>query len=131
MLNQNLEDFSQLIILGKHHFIGSASVFKRAMLTGYLSILVIGVCLFYFLFDVYFGLLNAFFYYLTLINFAVISFFLNRTGRYEFAKILLLISTLLVIFLFSTTEPVNSGNYLNFFPLTVAAFALFNYKINI
>ncbi|MCK5370646.1 MAG: PAS domain-containing sensor histidine kinase, partial [Cyclobacteriaceae bacterium] len=86
------------------------------------------VCLFYVLFDAYFGLLNALLYYLTLINFAVIAFFLNRTGRYEIAKILLLISTLLIIFLFSITEPVESGNYFNFFPLTVAAFALFNYK---
>ena len=128
MLNHNLEDLSQRLILGERHFITSTGVFKRAMLTGYLSILVMGVCLFYVLFDAYFGLLNALLYYLTLINFAVIAFFLNRTGRYEIAKILLLISTLLIIFLFSITEPVESGNYFNFFPLTVAAFALFNYK---
>ena len=128
MLNHNLEDFSQRLILGERHSITSTGVFKRAMLTGYLSILVMGVCLFYVLFDAYFGLLNALLYYLTLINFAVIAFFLNRTGRYEIAKILLLISTLLIIFLFSITEPVESGNYFNFFPLTVAAFALFNYK---
>jgi len=33
-----------------------------------------------------------------------------------------------MIFLFSTTEPIDSGNYFNFFPLTVAAFALFDFK---
>ena len=128
MLYHNLEDFSHRLILGEHHFITSTSVFKRAMLTGYLSILVVGICLFYLLFDIYLGLPNAFLYYLTLINFAIIAFFLNRSGKYEFAKILLLISTLLIIVLFSTTEPINSGNYFNFFPLTVAAFALFDYK---
>ena len=128
MLGHNLEDFSQRLILGEHHFITSTSIFKRAMLTGYLSILVIGICVFYLLFDIYLGLLNSFLYYLTLINFAVIAFFLNRTSRYEFAKILLLISTLLVIFLFSITEPLENGNYFNFFPLTVAAFALFDFN---
>ena len=128
MLYHNLEDFSHRLILGEHHFITSTSIFKRAMLTGYLSILVIVICLFYLLFDVYFGMLNALLYYLTLINFAVISFFLNRSGRYESAKILLLFATLLIIVLFSITEPVDNGNYFNFFPLTIAAFALFDYK---
>lgn len=128
MLNHSLEDFSHRFILGEHHFITSTSVFKRAMLTGYLSILVFVICLFYILFDLYFGFLNAFLYYLTLINFTLIAFFLNRSGRYNFAKILLLVSTLLIILLFSTTEPVDSGNYFSFFPLTVAAFALFDYK---
>lgn len=128
MLYHNLEDFSHRFVLGEHHFITSTSVFKRAMLTGYLSILVLSICLFYIVFDVSFGILNALLYYLTLINFAIISFFLNRTGKYEFAKILLLVSTLLIIVLFSITEPMNSGNYFNFFPLTVAAFALFDYK---
>lgn len=128
MLNHNLEDFSQRLILGEHHFITSTSIFKRAMLTGYLSFLVIGICIFYLLFDVFLGQLNAFLYYLTLINFAVIAFFLNRKGRYEYAKILLLFATLLVIFLFSITESINSGNYFNFFPLSIAAFALFDFK---
>lgn len=128
MLNFNLEAFSKNLILGTHHSISSTSIYKRAMLTGYLSILVVNVCLFYILFDAYLGLISGFLYYLTLINFAVIAFFLNRTSRYEFAKILLLISTLLIIFLFSTTEPEYSGIYFIFFPLTVAAFALFDYK---
>ncbi len=128
MLNHNLEDFSQRLILGEHHLISSTGIFKRAMLTGYLSILVIGICMFYALFDAYSGMHSAYLYYFTLINFSIIAFLLNRKGRYEFAKILLLIATLLIIFLFSTTEPLDSGNYFNFFPLTVASFALFEYK---
>lgn len=128
MLNHNLEDYSHRLILGKHHLISSTGIFKRAMLTGYLSLLVVGICSFYFLLDAYLGMYNAFLYYLTLINFAVITFFLNRSGRYEFAKVLLLFSTLLIIFLFSTTEPVHSGNYFNFFPVTIAAFALFDHR---
>ncbi|MCG8306754.1 MAG: PAS domain-containing sensor histidine kinase [Cytophagales bacterium] len=128
MFYHNLEDFSQRLILGEHHFITSTSIFKRAMLTGYLSILVICICLFYFLFDMYIGMYNAILYYLTLINFAIISFFLNRSGKYEYAKILLLAATLLIIALFCFTEPVNNGNYFNFFPITVAAFALYDYK---
>lgn len=128
MLNNNLEDFSQRLILSEQHFITSTGVFKRAILTGYLSILVISICLFYILFDAYLGLLNAFYYYFVLIILAGIAFSLNRSGRYEFAKLVLLISTTLIIFLFSSTEPVENGNYFNFFPLTVAAFALFDYK---
>ena len=128
MSNHNLEDFLQRFFLGEHHFISSTGIFKRAMLTGYLSLMVIGICFFYAIFDAFSEIYNAYLYYLTLINFAVIAFFLNRKGLYEFAKVLLLISTLLIIFLFSTTEPMDSGNYFNFFPLIVAAFALFDFK---
>ena len=128
MNNHNLEDFFHNFLLGKHHNIEKTSVFKRAMLTGYLSILVIGMCAFYVIFDAFMGILDASLYYLTLINFGIIAFLLNRTGRYESAKSLLLASTLLIIFLFGVTEPIDSGNYFNFFPLVVAAFTLFGYK---
>jgi PAS domain S-box-containing protein len=128
MFHHNLEDFSQRLILGEHHFIKSTSIFKRAMLTGYLSILVIGICLLYTSFDIYLGNIISSLYYLTLINFAVISFFLNRIGKYEFAKLLLLSSTLLIMVLFSARESIYGGNFFNLFPLTVAAFALFDFK---
>lgn len=122
-----LEDFSQQLVLGKNHQITSTGVFKRAMLTGYLSIMVFGICLFYLVFDAYMGMLNSTLYYLTLVNFAVIAFFLNRTGKYSAAKYLLLLSTLLIVSMFSLSEPMDSGNYFSFFPLTLASFALFGY----
>ncbi len=128
MLNHNLEDFSKHLVLGKSHNITSTSVYKRAMLTGYLSMMVFAICIFYLIFDSSHGILNAVLYYLTLINFTIIAFFLNRIGRYVFAKYLLLLSTLLIVVLFSITEPSDSGNYFNFFPLIVASFALFGYN---
>jgi len=127
MFNRNLEDFSRRLFLGTQHNITSTGVYKRAILTGYLSLMVFGICLFYMLFDAYLGILNASLYYLILINFSIIAFFLNRTGRYSFAKYLLLLSTLLIIIFFSISEPLDSGNYFNFFPLVVASFALFGY----
>lgn len=123
-----MEGFSQRLILGENHSNISISVYKRAILTGYLNILLIGICIFYLLFDAVLGVHSALFYYLTLINLAVIAFFLNKTGRYESAKILLLFSTLLTAVWFFITQPVNNGIYLNLFPLTVAAFSLFNYR---
>jgi PAS domain S-box-containing protein len=128
MFYHNLEDFSHRFVLGESHDIASTSIYKRAMLTGYLSILVIGICGVYLAFDLLAGIYNAMMYYLTIVNFSVIAFFLNRSGRYEFAKFMLLFSTLGIIFLFSITEPIDSGNYFSFFPLTVAAFALFGYN---
>jgi PAS domain S-box-containing protein len=128
MLNHNLEDFSQRLVLGAHYDISSTGVFKRAMLTGYLSMMVLGICLFYLITDAYLGILNATIYYLTLINFSIIAFLLNRTGRYTSAKYLLLLSTLLIIILFSISEPADSGNYFSFFPLVMASFALFGYS---
>ncbi len=98
------------------------------MLTGYLSIMLFGICIFYLAFDAAMGILDAMLYYLTLINFVIIAFLLNRTGRYTSAKYLLLCSTLLIIILFSISEPIDSGNYFNFFPLIMASFALFGYK---
>lgn len=128
MLNHDLEDFSQRLILGDQHHITSTGIYKRAMLTGYLCIMVVGICLFYALYDAYHGFYHDYLLYFTLFNFAIIAFLLNKSGRFEFAKILLLTATLLVIFLFSATEPVGNSIYLNFFPLSVAAFALFDYK---
>lgn len=128
MFYHNLEDFSLRFVLGDAHDIASTSIYKRAMLTGYLSILVVGICGIYLTFDLIAGIFNALLYYLTIINFSIIAFFLNRSGRYEFAKFLLLFTTLGIIFLFSITEPIDSGNYFSFFPLTVAAFALFGYN---
>ena len=110
MFNRNLEDFSKHLVLGRSHDITSTSVYKRAMLTGYLSIMVFGICVFYIILDSSHGILNAALYYLTLINFTIIAFFLNRVGRYVFAKYLLLLSTLLIVVLFSITEPADSGN---------------------
>lgn len=127
MLNHSLEDFSQNLVLGKQPDITSAGVYKRAMLTGYLSIMVFSICLFYVVFDAYMGILNATLYYLTLINFTIISFFLNRSGRYTAAKYLILLSTLMIVIMFSISEPKDSGNYFNFFPLVMASFALFGY----
>ncbi len=128
MFTHKLEEFSHRLILGEHYLITSDSVFKRAVLTGYLSILVLFIGIFYIIFDAYLGTFNALPYYFTLICFAVLAFSLNRTGRYSVAKMILLASTLLIIFVFSATEPVDNGNYFNFFPLTIAAFALFDYK---
>lgn len=128
MLNHNLEDFLRNLVLGSGHNITSTGVFKRAMLTGYLSIMLLGICIFYLVFDAFMGILNANLYYLTLINFVIIAFLLNRTGRYTSAKYLLLCSTLLVIILFSISEPADNGNYFNFFPLIMASFALFGYN---
>lgn len=128
MLHHNLEDFSQRLVLGDNHQISSTGVFKRAMLTGYLSMMVFGICLFYLMIDAYLDILNATIYYLTLINFSVIAFLLNRTGKYTSAKYLLLLSTLLIIIMFSLSEPADSGNYFNFFPLLMASFALFGYS---
>ncbi len=127
MLNRNLEDFLQHLVLGKER-ITSTGIYKRAMLTGYLSVLVFAICIFYLLFDAYMGIYNAILYYLTLVNFSIISFFLNRTGRYTSAKYLLLLSSLLIVVLFSVSEPSSSGNYFHFFPLAMASFALFGYR---
>jgi len=128
MFNRNLEDFSHRFVLGESDDIAYTSVYKRAMLTGYLSMLVVGICGIYLAFDLLIGSYNALMYYLTIVNFSIIAFFLNRSRRYEFAKFMLLFSTLGIIFLFSITEPMDSGNYFSFFPLTVAAFALFGYN---
>ena len=128
MFNRRLEDFLRRLYLGEDHSISSTGVFRRAMLTGYLSILVFAICIFFIFADLYLGILDGLIIYLTLINFSVIAFLLNRKGKYETAKIVLLFASLLIIFLFSITESRDSGNYFNYFPLAIASFALFGFK---
>ncbi len=124
----NPEHFFRKLILGKNQFISSTSVFKRAMLTGYLSIMVVGITFGYLLFDVIFNILDALHYYLIMFLLAGGAFALNRSGYFNLAKILLLCSTLLIITLFGITEPTDSGNYFNLFPVVIGAFALFDFR---
>lgn len=73
-----------------------------------------------------FYLFNAYLYYFALILLAIIAFLLNRSSRYEVAKLLLLVSILMVIIAHSIFESVAIWNYFNLFPLAVAGLALFD-----
>ncbi len=128
MHNPLFEQFYKNFILGKHPFVRSTSVYKRAILTGLLSFLTILIGLIYLFFDLYLGVSITSPFYFLLMGFAAMAFFLNRAGYYAFSKNVLLYSALAILYVFGTSEPIEYGNYLSFFPLILASFALFGYK---
>jgi len=128
MHNLLFEQFYKNFILGKHAFVRSTSVYKRAILTGLLSLLVVVICIVYLFFDLSISVFESAPFYFIMIGFAVLSFVLNRLSHYGLAKIILLYSVIAMIYVFGTSEPIESGNYLSIFPLVLAAFALYGYK---
>ncbi|GEM_PF-1557461 len=128
MHNPLFEQFYKNLILGEHAFVKSTSVYKRSILTGLLSMLVIFICFVYLIFDLYAGIKTSAPFYFLLIGFAATAFFLNRMKYYSLAKVTLLYSTLAMLFVFGSSEPMESGKFLSFFPLLLAAFALYGYK---
>jgi len=123
-----IQQFLKNLILGKHPFVKSTSVYKRSLLTGYLSLLLIAISFAYLIYDLNVGIYASAPYYFILIGFAIFSFFLNRMGRHALAKFSFLYTTLGMVFLFGSSEPDASGNYYNLFPLILSSFALYGYK---
>lgn len=122
------KQFYENLLLGNNPSPISTNVCKRAVLTGALSILIAIIALIHLCFDLYFGVLSSSYFYFAFILSGFISFFLNRMKHYGAAKIILLYSALTLIFIFGLSKPFESGKYLNYFPLILAAFAVYGYK---
>lgn len=128
MNNPLFEQFLKSLILGKDVFVNSTSVYKRAILTGTLSFLLLLIACIHLIFDLSAGVyVSAPFYFILFLT-SFLVFFLNRTKRYQAAKVVLLYTTLVVLYILCASEPPSAGGYLHYFPLILAAFALYGYK---
>lgn len=115
-------------ILGRNDFILSHTQFKRAILTGQLSIIAIIFCIGYLSYDLLLNVDGSWVFQSALGICAIISFLLNRAGRYSAAKILLGISANIVIFMFAITEPITLGVHVFFIVTSLGAWAAFGYE---
>jgi len=100
---------SKDLLLGNRGEHLSYSAFKLAMLTGQLSLLTFLVSTGYILFDLYYEVYDSWPLQSLSALLSLASFLLNKRGYYFPAKLTLGLSTNLIIFIFSSIEPVETG----------------------
>jgi signal transduction histidine kinase len=109
--------------LGKE-VIASRSEFKRLMLTGTLALICIAVGMIYALLDLLHQVYYAFPAYALLLAMPIFSLFLMRSKHYKSAKVILLISTNLVVFWAALNDPFETGAFMFFIPIGIGSFAV-------
>ncbi len=97
------------------------------MLTGTLSILASLISLLYFFIDMYFARTEYLSAYFVLIGGYICTILLLRAGYYTGGRFIFLLSTLLILVLFSFLEPGNTGIYLYFVVVVVASMTIFGH----
>jgi PAS domain S-box-containing protein len=120
--------FLTIFILGNQSAGKGSLLYKRLIITGQLCLLVAFICAIYLIFDIWAGIYYAVPYYAVLFALSVFAFFLNRKGKHLISRILIFSAALTFIFIFTASEPIESGNYFNFFPLAISPFLLFGYE---
>jgi signal transduction histidine kinase len=116
------------IFLSKDLFIPSQNKYKRAILTGFLAILCVMVGMFYIVYNAIYLIDDAYFAYYVLIAAGILAFFLNRNGKHNAAKILILIIGDLSIFVFTTKSQFQTDAQFYYLILSLSSFAVFGYE---
>ena len=127
MTSASLEAFFSGIFL-KKRMIGSTTLYRRAYLTGSLSLLVFIIAWIYLAIEALFGQYNMLPHYTILMVLTIVTFVLNKKGHMAIARHFLLLTTAAFVYLFSSSEPIETGSFLNFIPLIVGAFILIGHR---
>lgn len=106
----------------------SVSDYKRALLTGYLCFISAGIGFLYLVYDYICGLSDSLFYYALLLISGFLSWKLNREGKHFLAKIILLMTGNVVVFLSSSVTSLQSDSHLFYLVISLAAYTLFGYE---
>jgi PAS domain S-box-containing protein len=102
--------------------------YRRALLVGELALLTMAINFFYLVLDYYNNFHKTLFIYIAVIFISGIVFLINRRGRVEQSKIILLVTVLLTIFMMGSSNIEDTQTYILFFPLIIVSFTLFEYK---
>ena len=108
--------------------IESRILYKRALLRGYMAFLAMGVGVAYIAIDYFTHVHHNYVYYIAVIIMGLVSILLNRSGRYLFSSVLFLLTTNLIIFLFSSGDMYRTGSYMFFICISLSAFSLFGFR---
>jgi signal transduction histidine kinase len=116
------------IIIGEDRYIESWGEYKQVMLSGHFALIGILLCLVYMLFDFSSGNYVSIPVFATSIFFLALSVFIHRQGDHGLANYFMLPTLNITVYLFSASESPNTGAFMFFIVVAVAAFAVFNYK---
>ncbi|MFM7854699.1 MAG: hypothetical protein ACKO96_22925, partial [Flammeovirgaceae bacterium] len=102
--------------------------YKRAVLTGQLSLLCFFICIIYIPLDIYSQINSSWPFQLLGAVMSLTSFILNRKGRHRLAKILLGISINTLIFIFALVEAPEGGASLLYITCYLGALSIFGFE---
>lgn len=115
-------------IFGKREFMGSHADFKSIMLCGQMGLVAFLVGVAYTVIDIV-NHVKAFIpFYLILMVASAFVIVLLRTGFYKQAKIVLVVASNLLIYLFVTNDNFHAGVYMYFGVTSIMSLALFGYN---
>ncbi|MCA6078293.1 sensor histidine kinase [Fulvivirga sedimenti] len=116
------------IIVGKDTFIPSWTLYKRVLLTGQIALFGI----FYTLLNVILGYLEGITefipYYAALGISCIISILILRNGSYVTGRVVLILTTLLLVSLFVMLDRTDASVYFFYFVITIGAMTIFGYE---
>jgi signal transduction histidine kinase len=116
------------LILGRNVYIPSRVDYKISMLRSHLALIALVVGVSYIFIDANHGIYGSEPYYIGVAISALITLVLNRFQQYKLASILALTMINLLVFYFSSIDPIGSGVTLYFVVSSLMAFALLGYR---
>lgn len=122
-----MKHFLRNLILGPGKFIEDYSVYRRALLLGYLELLSIGIAGFYLAINAFGGLTPGNLQYITVIAVSIVALYLTRLGYYTLATLIQMLMVNAVVFYFSWFYN-GDANYLYFLSNALGALVLLGYN---
>lgn len=116
------------LFIGRRAFILSHVEFKKIILTGQMALVVFAVSFGYAFFDLSSGVYISLPYEGACALLSLSSFFLNRSGRHMLAKIVLVVTANLTVYIFASSETTSTELNMFFVLIAIATIAGFGYE---
>jgi len=118
------------VIIGKNRYIDDYSAYRRVILCGWFGLIALSGAICYLVFGL---LINGFDRYPTetvaaAATLAVATLALNRAGRYQTAKHVLLLMLNVIVFAIASSEAAGNGVFALFLVIAISGFGLFGYE---
>jgi PAS domain S-box-containing protein len=118
----------ELFLIGKTPAVNSISEYRRILLVGAMSLLLIFINAIYASLNIYYHLFHSQILYISLFIVSSLAFILNRLNYHTVSKLILILCVNISVYLFSSSCVSDIGTYTFYFPLLLLAFAFFDYN---
>lgn len=116
------------LIIGRENFIESRGLYKQVMLSGQFALIGMVLCALYATVDFIDGVYLTLPVYIVNFAFLIVCIFIHRQGRHCLANYFLLPTLNITVYIMASSESPNTGAFIFFLPVSLSAFAVFNYN---
>jgi hypothetical protein len=116
------------LIIGKNTYIESWSEYRQVMLSGQFTLLAMLVITLYLMIDLYLRDYILAPFYIGALGLLCIVIYLHRIDDHCVANYFLFPTLNLLVFLLASSESNATGAFVNFIPVAIGSFAVFNYR---